>query len=136
MPLMCRGVRGATTVENNTAAEILHATEELLRQMVDANGIEPEDVASVFFTTTPDLNAEYPALAARKLGWTDSALLCGHEMNVPHGLPKCIRILCHWNTTKSAAEIRHIYIKGAAHLRPDRVAVMEIFKKTEANGQP
>ncbi len=132
MPLMCRGVRGATTVENNTAAEILHATEELLRQMVDANGIEPEDVASVFFTTTPDLNAEYPALAARKLGWTDSALLCGHEMNVPHGLPKCIRILCHWNTTKSAAEIRHIYIKGAAHLRPDRAAVMELFKKVEA----
>jgi len=132
MQQMCRGVRGATTVENNTAAEILYATEDLLRRMIAANGIEPEDVASVFFTTTPDLNAEYPALAARKLGWTDSALLCGHEMNVPHGLPKCIRILCHWNTTKTAAEIQHIYIKGAASLRPDRTSLATVFRETSS----
>jgi len=122
MKTMCRGVRGATTVEHNTAAEILQATEELLTIMIDANGIEPEDVASVFFTTTPDLNAEYPALAARKVGWTDSALLCGHEMSVPRGLPMCIRILCHWNTPKSLREIKHIYIKNAVNLRPDRSA--------------
>lgn len=126
MQPMCRGVRGATTVEHNTAAEILQATEDLLQQMIDANGIEPEDVASVFFTTTPDLNAEYPALAARKLGWMDSALLCGHEMNVPHGLPMCIRILCHWNTTKSAAEIQHVYIGKAASLRPDRQSLSNL----------
>ncbi len=126
MKIVCRGVRGATTVEHNSAAEILQATEELLARMIAANGIDPEDVASVIFTTTPDLNAEYPALAARKLGWMDSALLCGHEMAVPHGLPKCIRILCHWNTTKSLKEIKHIYLKDAATLRPDRKSMLEL----------
>jgi len=118
-PIICRGVRGATTVEHNTAAEILAATEELLAKMIAVNGIQPEYVASVTFTTSPDLNAEYPAIAARNLGWADSALLCGHEMNVPHGLQKCIRILCLWNTPKSIKEIQHIYLKDAVILRPD-----------------
>ena len=118
-PIICRGVRGATTVKHNTAQEILAATEELLAEMVAANGIQPEYVASVTFTTSPDLNVEYPALAARNFGWADNALLCGHEMNVPHGLKKCIRILCHWNTNKSLREIKHIYLKDAVILRPD-----------------
>jgi chorismate mutase len=115
-----RGIRGATTVEVNTREAILTATDELLRLMIDANHVCAEDVASVFFTTTSDLNAEYPALAARALGWHDAALMCAHEMNVPHGVPRCIRVLIHWNTPARAAEVQHVYVKGAAHLRPDR----------------
>lgn len=124
--IMCRGVRGATTIEADTPAEVLTATRELLQRMVEANDIDPDDVASAIFTTTHDVTAEYPALAARQLGWTDVALICGHEMNVPHGLQKCIRILLHWNTTKASSEIRHIYIKGAANLRPDRAALQTL----------
>jgi len=120
--LVCRGVRGATTVEEDTREEILLATHELLSQMIEANNIQADDIASAVFTTTPDLTAEYPALAARQLGWHNVALLCTHEMSVSHGLKRCIRILLHWNTYKSASEIRHIYTKGAVTLRPDRVA--------------
>lgn len=118
--LVCRGVRGATTVENNTPEEILRGTRELLGLMIRFNGIKPEDVASAIFTTTTDLNAAFPALAARQFQWSDVALMCGHELNVPGSLGKCIRVLLHWNTTKTAAEIRHVYIKGAAKLRPER----------------
>ena len=117
---MLRGVRGATTVEVNTREAILTATRELLCLMIEANGIEPDDVASAIFTTTIDLNADYPALAARALGWHDAALMCMHEMNVPHGLPQCIRILLHWNTEVAARDVKHIYINGAVNLRPDR----------------
>jgi chorismate mutase len=120
--MICRGVRGATTVEENSREAILSATGELLGRMIEANAIHPGDVASAIFTATPDLNAEYPALAARQLGWHDVALLCTHEMGVPHGLKQCIRILLHWNTDKPAAEVRHVYIKGAVNLRPDRAA--------------
>jgi chorismate mutase len=87
--------------------------------MIRRNGIRPEDVASAIFTTTTDLNAEFPALAARQLGWTNVALMCFHELDVPGSLRKCIRILIHWNTDKPAHEIQHVYIKGAANLRPD-----------------
>ncbi len=118
--MMVRGIRGATTAEANTREAILAATDELLRLMIEANDLCAEDVASVIFTTTTDLTADYPALAARALGWHDVALMCAHEMNVPHGLPRCIRVLMHWNTDRSAAEVQHVYIKGAARLRPDR----------------
>jgi chorismate mutase len=118
----CRGVRGATTVGEDTPDAILSATHELLIQVVEANGICSEDIASILFTTTPDLISEYPALAARQLGWHDVALLCSHEISVPHGLKHCIRVLLHWNTEKLASEIRHVYIKGAVSLRPDRAA--------------
>lgn len=118
--MMMRGIRGATTAEANTREAILAATDELLRLMIEANDLCADDVASVIFTTTNDLTADYPALAARALGWHDVALMCGHEMNVPHGLPMCIRILMHWNTDRSAAEVQHVYLKGAARLRPDR----------------
>jgi chorismate mutase len=117
---MIRGVRGATTAEANTREAILSATHELLCLMIEANYIQPDDVASAIFTTTIDLNADYPALAARALGWHDVALMCMHEMNVPHGLKQCIRILLHWNTEMTAQDVKHVYIKGAVNLRPDR----------------
>lgn len=117
--MLTRGVRGATTVKANTREAILEATKELLGAMVEANGIEPEQVASAFFTSSPDLNAEFPALAARQMGWTDVALLCGHEMQVPGALPMCLRVLLHINTEKRAGEIVHVYLHGARVLRPD-----------------
>ncbi|MCB9452006.1 MAG: chorismate mutase [Anaerolineaceae bacterium] len=119
MTMMFRGVRGATTVESNTVDVILAATKELLVAMIDANGIEEDDVASVVFTTTPDLNAVYPAKAARELGWQRTALLGCLEMDVPGGLARCIRILIHWNTTKTLDEIQHIFLHDAGRLRPD-----------------
>lgn len=118
--LMCRGVRGATSVTGNNRDEILEATRELLAMVVRVNEIEIDDVASIYLTTTQDLDSTYPAFAARQLGWFDTALLCGHEMVVPDGLPFCIRVLLHWNTTKTPAEIGHIYLRNANSLRPDR----------------
>ena len=118
--MICRGIRGATTVESNSRNEILSETRRLLALIIRLNGIEPDDVASAIFTTTRDINAEYPALAARQLGWLDAALMCGHEMEVPRGLSMCIRILVHWNTTKTPQEIRHVYIGEAQVLRPDK----------------
>jgi chorismate mutase len=115
----CRGVRGATTVESNTREDILLGTRQLLALMVRQNGIEPSDVASVIFTTSPDVNAEFPALAARQLGWLHTALMCFHELDVPKSLPRCVRILIHWNTEKTADQITHVYIKEAERLRPD-----------------
>lgn len=119
--MVCRGVRGATTVETNTAEEILGATAELLGALIAANEIEQEWVASVLFTTTMDLNAAFPAVAARERGWTDIALINAHEMAVPGALSRCIRILIHLNTERSAKEIRHIYLREARKLRPDLV---------------
>lgn len=117
--MWCRGIRGATTVAANEREEILSATRELLALLIRRNEIEPKDVASAIFTTTPDLDAEFPALAARQLGWLDVPLLCGHEMTVPGGLPLCVRVLIHWNTKKSQDEIHHIYVRDAERLRPD-----------------
>ncbi len=117
--MLTRGVRGATTVEANSPESILEATKELLATMLKANDLDVEYVASAFFTMTPDLNAEFPAIAAREMGWTDVALLCGHEMNKPGSLPMCLRVLLHVNTEKPAREIRHVYLRGARVLRPD-----------------
>lgn len=116
---MMRGVRGATTVDGNTAEAILAATRELLQVMIDANGIEEADVASVIFTSTPDLNAVYPAKAARQLGWRQTALMGCQEMDVPGGLPYCVRILIHWNTPKTLDELQHVFLHNAVQLRPD-----------------
>jgi chorismate mutase len=116
----CRGVRGATTAENNSGEEILKATRQLLALMIRQNGIREEDVASAIFSTTEDLDAEFPALAARQLGWLDVALMCVHELDVPGSLRRCIRVLLHWNTDKPADQVVHVYIKEAAALRPDR----------------
>ena len=117
--MLVRGVRGATTVEANTVEAVLEATRELLSAMLKASEIDVEYVASAFFTTTVDLNAEFPALAARDIVGTNVALMCGHEMNKPGGLPMCLRILIHVNTDKPARDIKHIYLRGARVLRPD-----------------
>jgi chorismate mutase len=116
---MMRGVRGATRVKANEAAEILEATKELLQKMIEINGIEEEFVASVLFTTTPDLNAAYPAAAARDLGWHKAALMGFQEIEVPNGMNFTIRILIHWNTEKTLDEIQHVYMRDAVKLRPD-----------------
>lgn len=115
----CRGVRGATTVASNDREEILTATRQLLALMIRLNGIESRDVASAVFSTTRDLDAEFPALAARQLGWLDVPLMCGHEISVPGSLPLCIRVLLHWNTEKEQGEIEHVYVREANRLRPD-----------------
>src|SRR3990172_9410602 len=101
-----RGIRGATTTEADTAEAIRYATRELLAEMMAANGLDPADVASVIFTVTPDL--------------TEAALLCVSEMVVPGGLPRCLRVLIHWNTDVHPEAIHHVYLHAAARLRPDR----------------
>lgn len=117
--MACRGVRGATTVEENEREAILTATRELLALLIRRNGIERDDIASVIFTVTKDIDAEFPALAARQLGWSGVPLLCGYEISVPGSLPLCIRVLVHWNTDKRPQEIHHVYARRAERLRPD-----------------
>lgn len=116
--MYCRGIRGATTVEQNTHEEIFTATKELLTLIIKQNDLNPEDVASAIFTVTADLDAEFPALAARELGWTNVPLICAREIPVPDSKPRCIRILLHVNTERSANEMQHVYIRDAANLRP------------------
>lgn len=118
-PVVCRGIRGATTAPLNTAEDILEATRELVVALRELNDIEPEDIASVIFTTTTDLTATFPALAAREVGWTEVPLICTHEMDVPGALRQAVRVLLHINTTRSASEVRHVYLKGARQLRPE-----------------
>jgi chorismate mutase len=117
--MLCRGVRGATTADGNTRDDILTATRQLLALLIRINGIEPEQVASAIFSLTRDLDAEFPALAARQLGWLDVPLLCTYEVDVPGSLRRCVRVLIHWNTDKAQREIRHVYVKDAERLRPD-----------------
>ncbi|WP_251554165.1 chorismate mutase [Neobacillus muris] len=117
---MIRGVRGATTICSNTEAEILAATEELLGNMIDANCIQPEAVASVFISTTEDITAAFPAKALRNFaGWTYVPVMCMREIPVENSIKKCIRIMLHLNTSLTQAEIHHIYLNGAKALRPD-----------------
>src|SRR6266496_1692155 len=116
--MYCRGIRGATTVECNDREEILAATTELLQLLTQHNDLRTENIASAIFTVTDDLDAEFPALAARGLGWSETALMCAREIPVPGSLSRCIHVLLHVNTTRSAAEIQHIYIRGAVSLRP------------------
>lgn len=118
-PIVCRGIRGATTAAANTAEDILEATEELVKVLINLNHLDTEDIASAIFTTTPDLTAWFPALAAREFGWTEVPMICTHEMAVPGSLQKAVRVLVHVNTTKSASEVRHVYLKGAKQLRPE-----------------
>ena len=116
---MIRGVRGATTVDQNSRTAIMLATQELLGAMIDANGIAEEDVASILFTATPGLDAAYPAAAARELGWTRTALMGFQEAHVVDGLQQCVRVLIHWNTDKPMDDIQHIFLREAVRLRPD-----------------
>jgi chorismate mutase len=118
-----RGIRGATTAATNTADSITEATEELLRELVSINDLDPAEICFCYFTTTQDLTAEYPAYAARKLGWLDVPLLCGHDMNVrlpnPRGVPMCIRVLLLYNTPRPQTSIRFAYMRGAEAIKAD-----------------
>ena len=118
-----RGIRGATTVASNEASAIVEATAELLGQLVSQNAIEPEEVAFAYFTTTSDLDAEYPALAARQMGWVDVPLLCGQDMDVqqpnPRGVARCVRILLLYNTDRPQREMHHAYLRGAEAIKQD-----------------
>jgi chorismate mutase len=121
--LAVRGIRGATTVETDSAEEIEASTGELLEQLIEANAIDPAEIAGAWFTTTRDLSAEFPAVAARKLGWTEVPLLCGHEMSVvdsnPRSIPRCIRVMILVNTDRTAADMKFIYLRRAAEIKAD-----------------
>ena len=112
-----RGIRGATTADSNTRDAILQATQELLERLIEANEMRLDDVAAAFFTTTEDLDAEFPPLAARKMGWEYVALLNGREMRVPDSLAQCIRVLLLVNTDKAPQDLTNVYLRGAANLR-------------------
>jgi chorismate mutase len=114
---VCRGVRGATVASDDTREAIHATTVELVRAMVEANGIDSGDLASAFFTTTADLHAAYPAEAARLMGWEYVPMLGGVEMDKPDAPAHCIRVMLHWNTTKSQREIKHVYLRGTEALR-------------------
>jgi len=115
-----RGIRGAITVTVNEEAAILEATENLIRAMVEVNGVDPEDIASVMITVTHDLDAAFPARGARALpGFELVPLMCSNEIPVPGSLEKCIRVMMLVNTEKSSREIRHVFLEGASVLRPD-----------------
>lgn len=132
----CRGVRGATTTEKNEREAILEATRELLSRLIERNQLVAEDVAAAFFTVTDDLNAEYPALAARQLGWTEAALMCAREIPVPTTtVHHCIRVLVLINTDKPASEIAHVYLREAVALRPTRadISVEAAARDTDAD---
>ena len=113
-----RGLRGATTADANTRDDILDATRELLERLVEANDIDTDDIAAVTFSATKDLDAEFPAVAARvHMGWTNVAIMCGHEMDVPGGQDRCIRVLILVNTDKSPQDLEMVYLRDAANLR-------------------
>ncbi len=118
--MQIRGIRGATVAPANTQEAIVESTRELLENLIAANGVQPADVASIYFTVTPDLDAAFPASAARAIGWNETALLDAVAPPVPGDLPRCIRVLVHWNTGRSSREIRHVYLREAMQLRPDR----------------
>ena len=118
-PTVVRGIRGATTVERDDGEAIVSATEELLQAIVERNGIRPDQIASALFTVTPDLTAEFPAAAARRIGWTRVPLLNFTEIDVPGRLGRCVRVLIHVNTARNQDEIVHVYLREAVSLRPD-----------------
>jgi chorismate mutase len=117
--MACRGIRGAITVNKNDAESIKMASIRLLKEMIEENNIIENDIVSIFFSVTEDLNATFPAKAAREMGLNHTPLLCFHEIRVPDGLEKCIRILMHVNSNLSIQDIRHSYLEKAASLRPD-----------------
>jgi chorismate mutase len=120
MKIVTRGVRGAIGVEEDTVASITQATHELLQAIQHANpSLQPQDLASAFFTMTDDLIATFPALAARQIGWVEVPLLCAREIAVPNSMPRVIRVLLHWNTDLPQSAVRHVYLGRAAALRPD-----------------
>lgn len=119
MVSLLRGVRGAITVEQNDHGTICESVVELLTEIVAANKIETEDMGAVIFSSTPDLNAAFPALGARKMGWNEVPLFGTQEIDNPYGLPRCIRVLILWNTELPQSAIKHIYLRDAVALRQD-----------------
>lgn len=117
----CRGIRGATVAEENTATAIYAATREMLLGLIEGNQIEERNVAAAYFTMSPDLNAGFPAAAARQLGWNRTALMCGTEIAVPDSLPRCIRVLILFNTDKEPQELVNLYLRGTEVLRLEGV---------------
>lgn len=117
-----RGIRGAITAERNTSEEIKAASWELLEAVIKKNDIDPEDIASIIFTVTQDLDAVFPAMGVRAEGFKYVPLLCSIEINVPGSLARCIRILVHVNTSKSQKEIKHVYLRDAVRLREDLIS--------------
>ncbi|HEY5258123.1 MAG TPA: chorismate mutase [Candidatus Baltobacteraceae bacterium] len=118
--MMCvRGIRGAISVESDDKGAIVEATKRLLSEIIAVNAVETTDIASVLFSLTPDLRAAFPALGAREMGWVQVPMLHFTEIAVPGSLSKCIRVLLHVNTTRTQGEIEHVYLDGAAVLRPD-----------------
>ena len=114
----CLGIRGATTADADTADAILDATEALLREIASANGLDEEAIAAIFLTTTTDLTAEFPAVAARiRMGWERTALMSSHEIPVPGSTPSVIRVMLLVNTDRSKDELVNVYLKGARNLR-------------------
>ena len=120
-----RGIRGATIAAANTREAILAATHELMTALVQANDLREPDIASVIFAVAPDLNAACPARAVRDLGWADVALLDAQTLQVDGDLPRCIRVLIHWNTERTISELKHVYLHEARKLRPDRAPEVE-----------
>lgn len=116
---MVRAIRGATTVKNNTKEEILDATSELVQEIMERNGITRENIISIIFSVTSDLDAAFPATAARQMGFDRVAMLSTYEMDVPDSLRKCIRVLIHIQTDKKNDELAYVYLKEARKLRPD-----------------
>ena len=113
----CRGIRGATTADANTDEAIYSATREMLQELINLNGINQEQVVAAYFTVTSDLNAAFPAAAARQLGWNNVALMCSTEIPVPDSMGRCIRVMVLYNTEKSQDDIVNVYLKGTDVLR-------------------
>ena len=128
--MACRGIRGATIAEANTTEAILASTTELLRELITVNDVRTEDVACAVFTTTRDLNAEFPAVAARQMGWEEVPLLCGHEMDVPDAMKGVVRIMLLVNTEKPPESIVHVYLKETVNLRARGVSSDGASKNT------
>ena len=132
-----RGIRGATTVKSNDAAEITAATAQLLTTLRDLNALAPEDIGYIWFTVTPDLDAAFPADAARAgLGWTEVPLICGREIPVPGALALCVRVLIAWNTPKKQSEVQHAFMNGARQLRPAWAYPRRAPQTSAAHGGP
>jgi len=127
--MKCRGIRGAITVGENKKESIGAATKELLQKIIKVNAVDIDDITCIFFTTTSDLNAAFPAAAARELGWTRVPLLCGHEMNVPGSLARCLRVLVLFNTDKKNEDLVHVYLGGAVTLRDEGERIWQDNKK-------
>lgn len=114
-----RAVRGATQVDADDRQQVLDATTELLGEVLFRNGLDADDLISVLFTATPDLHAEFPAYAARQMGITDVPLLCACEIDVPGAMPRVLRLMAHVETLLPRADVKHVYLRGAAALRRD-----------------